>query len=130
MVNPIVEILAFLNSQTSLTTLTTQFHGGLTYPPKEYIPGDRAIVFNTRGGNLSYDSTLLIESFGFKCYGANEVQAYELGQTLIVALHDKHWGKISSAQVQATGVPTQEPEVSWWYSTVYFLLQFKSGLGA
>lgn len=131
MIDTLQTLRAYLVSKSALTSQTSaRIYAGKVYPPETYTPGQKAICFNGRGGQLVYHSQTLRDSIQFKCYGANEVEAFALYRTLVDVLHDGQGLNIRSAQLEIAGYPLQEPETDWHYVLTYFTVHFVTGLGA
>lgn len=129
MVDTLQTLRNYLASQGSLTPLVgTRIYAGRVYPPKDYQPGQRAIVFNSRGGQLDYASQLYRDSVQVKCYGANAVDAMNLYRTLVDVLHDGSGTGIRHAELEIGGYPLQEPATDWHFVLTYFSILYESGL--
>ncbi len=130
MINTLQTLRSYLANQPALTTLVgTRIYAGRVYPPKEYIPGQRALCFNGRGGQLDYTAQLLRESLQFKCYGADAVDAVNLYTTLVDVLHDRHGNGFWHAGLEVAGYPLQEPETDWHFVLTFFSIAFMTQLG-
>ncbi|MBX3016005.1 MAG: hypothetical protein KF832_31075 [Caldilineaceae bacterium] len=130
MINSLQVLRSYLASQAALTTLVgTRLYAGRLYPPKNYLPGQRAICFNGRGGQLDYTAQLLRESMQFKCYGADAVDAMNLYGVLVEVLHDQQGAGFWHAGLEVTGYPLQEPETDWPFVLVFFSIAFMTQLG-
>jgi hypothetical protein len=130
LIDPLDTLRDFLLLQAGLVALTGQrIYAGRVYPPPSYQPGQYAICFNGRGGNMGYDSRLLNESYTFKCYGASPTHAMTLYRTLVGALHDAHSGNIRHAEMETSGYPLQEQEpLDWHFVLTYFRVIYNSGV--
>lgn len=131
MIDPLLTMRSYLADKSLITAqVSDRIYAGAVYPPSEYQPGQKAICFNGRGGQLDYHSQTLRDSLQFKCYGADEVAAMGLYRTLVDILHDGQDANIRSAQLEISGYPLREPETGWHYTLCYFTVWFKTGLGA
>ena len=131
MVDTLQVLRAYLASKSVLTSqVSTRIYAGKVYPPENYTPGQKAICFNGRGGQIDYHSQTLRDSIQFKCYGADEVAAFGLYRSLVDVLHEGSGANIRTAALEIAGYPLQEPETDWHYTLSYFTVWFKTGLGA
>lgn len=131
MIDSLQVLRSYLTSKTALTALTSdRIYAGSVYPPKDYTPGQKALCFNGRGGQIDYTSQTLVESMQFKCYGADEMDAMLLYRTLVDVLHDGVNATIRHAELEISGYTLQEPETSWHFVLTYFTVWFETGLGA
>lgn len=132
MIDPLTTLRSYLVSKPALTALTSErIYAGQVYPPKDYTtPGQRALCFNVRGGQIDYTAQTLIESMQFKCYGADNLDAMLLYRTLVDVLHDGVSATIRHAELEISGYPLQEPDTDWYFVLTYFTVWFETGLGA
>ncbi|MCB0106906.1 MAG: hypothetical protein KDE53_13385 [Caldilineaceae bacterium] len=130
MIDHLATLRTYLAAQPALTTLvSSRIYAGRTYPPKGYTPGQRAICFNSRGGQVAYHAQTLRDSIQFKCYGADEVDAMTVYRALVDVLHDASGVDIRHAELEISGYPLQEPETDWHFVLTYFTVHYMTGLG-
>jgi len=131
LVRTITVLKSHLLSQSPITAIVGQrVYGGRNFQPKSWQPAQAAIVFNGRGGFPDYASTFLGESFAFKCYHPDEVQAMAFYEALVTGLHDKHGPDIRHAQLEVTGVATDEQEpLNYHFVLCFFRVTFNFRLG-
>lgn len=128
MIDVLSTLRTYIAAKSSVTALTgNRVYAGRAYPPPEYQPGQYAICFNARGGALTYDRQLAQESFTFKCYADNEVNAMTLYRTLVDAIDDTQGGAIRHCELEITGVPLREPDTDWPFVLTFFRVTFQKG---
>lgn len=130
MIDVLSTMRTYIADRSSVAALTSnRVYAGVVYPPPEYQPGQYAICFNARGGALTYDRRLLGESFTFKCYADNEVNAMALYRTLVDAIDDTQGGAIRHVELEISGYPLREPDTDWPFVLTFFRVTFDSQKG-
>lgn len=107
--------------------------GGRVYPPKGYKPEQgAAIVFQIRGGSLTYENDHIFASTQVKCYGVTEVDANELYRALITDTHADNGvsAEVRHVELEGVGSTLEEPESEWRYVLCYlnFMIRVPGGL--
>jgi len=106
---------------------------GRTYPPKGYKPDQGpALVFQVRGGALTYEDDHVFASVQFKCYGLTEVDANELYSALVTDVHAATGvsATIRHAELEGLGTTLEEPDSEWVYVLCYvnFMIRASGGI--
>ena len=98
-----------------------RIYAGRDVPPVGYLPGEGGcVVFRVRGGGPDYDDALLNSSIQFKCYGENEIAAFEVYLALYDHLHNGKSSQVLHAESETLGQPLEEPDTEWHFVLAYF----------
>jgi hypothetical protein len=126
-------VRTFLLANAGLTDLVnTRVFAGRNEPPPGYTPGDGpCVTFKARGGagpyrGRDYEDALIVPSMQFKCYGASEVEAYQVYRALADALHGRHGASILHAEEAGVGQPLEEPDTEWRFVLSFFDVMVRS----
>lgn len=127
-------VRTFLLADDGLTALVnTRVFAGRNEPPAGYTPGGDGpcVTFKARGGagtyrGRDYEDALLIPSMQFKCYGASEVEAFQVYRALADALHGGHGASILHAEEAGFGQLLEEPDIEWRFVLSFFDVMVRS----
>lgn len=133
-----IDILAVLREYirqrpTVLALVGSRTWAGRVYPPKGYKPDQGpALVFQVRGGDLTYENDNAFASVQFKCYGLTEVDANELYRALVTDIHsiDGVSASIRHVELEGLGTTLEEPGSEWIYVLCYltFMIRITGGI--
>ena len=128
-------VRAYLAAQSDLTDVVgARIYAGRDVPPVDYTPegSGPCVVFKVRGGagqyqGRDYEDALIIPSFQFKCYGYEEIEAFQVYRLLVDVLHGQHSGTILHAQETGVGQSLEEPPpTEWRFVLCFFELMIRS----
>lgn len=129
MINPAATLRSFLAAQSTITALVDdRLWAERRVPMPGYKPSDgAALVFWQLQGRLDYSSKHLAVPFAFKCYAANDVDAYTLYGALVDALQDAHYAPMYEAAMATSGQTMREPPdiTDWCYVYTSFMCHFR-----
>lgn len=130
MIDPLALLRSYILAKPVADLTGDRVWAGVTYPPADYVPGQYAIVFNSRGGPVSYDRRLLTDSYTFKCYGPGELGAMTLYRSLVDAIDDTRGGDIRQIELEISGYTLREQDpINWPFVLCYFRVTFKTRIG-
>lgn len=127
MVDAHTVVRAFLLADGDLVALVDdRVYAGRDVPPVGYTPDDGpCVVFKVRGGAPDYPDALLNPSLQFKCYGSDEVEAYQTYRAVYDALQNGHNASILHAESEVLGQLLREPDTEWVYALAFFVVQIR-----
>lgn len=127
-------MLAFLEAQSSITTLTgTRIYAGRSEPPEGYnLAAGDAIVFKQRQSLPIGESGVAISaSFAFRFYGtggndnAQRLRAKALADATYEALNFGTNYGVLGAQIESGPEPLTEPDTGWPVVVAFFRAQLR-----
>lgn len=127
MINPPQLLREFLTAQSAITTaFGTRIWAEVDAPQPGYKPSaGKALVFKIRDGYIPTETAAYLAfSFQFKCYGPNELAAYQGYMTLFDALNFAANQHIKSAEAEVLGQSLREPDSNWPYVLAFFSVRF------
>lgn len=122
MVDPHDVVLDYVRLGADLVDLVGErVYAGRDVPPVGYEPGDGpCVTFRARGGGPDYDDALMGASVQFKCYGADEVEAFEVYGALYDHLHNGRSSRLLHAECEVLGQLLEGPETGWVFVLGFF----------
>ena len=121
------QILSHLQADAPLVALVgSRLWAESDFPPAGYTPADGpGIAFKLRGGAADY-IPMHRPSVQFKCYGANEVTAWQCYRGLVDALHERPGANVRWGQSEIYGQTLREPDSGWLFVLAFFSLWIRS----
>lgn len=134
MIDPNSTLRTFLVADTTLAALvSTRIYAGRDVPPPGVTPAGTGplIAFRIRGGageygGRQYEDALVIPSVQFKCYGEDEIEAYQVYRALADALHNGHGVGILHAVEEGVGQSLEEPDTEWRFVLAFFAVMVRA----